>query len=48
MENKPHQYYPKLLITNNARKHIRVKSFFDPKCGLWKVVINLRKNELKE
>lgn len=44
---KPHNYYPGLLITNNCRKQIKVRSFFDPRIGIWKVVINLRKNEDK-
>jgi hypothetical protein len=35
----PHQYYPGVLITNHNPNEIKVKKFFDPKVGLWKIII---------
>jgi len=35
----PHQYYPGILVTNHNPNEIKVKKFFDPKVGLWKIII---------
>lgn len=46
--DKPHKYYPGVLITNHAPTQIRVKKFFDPKVGIWKIILNIKGGKKNE